>query len=154
MKHILVMSLASVLLYACATSSTHRVKNWSDVDVGPEPILSDVQPMIEERIRMGMTKPDAVTFSSWTKPYKDLKNWDKDAPIEGVWSLCVDVSSKDANGKVIGPKTYWAIVRDGAVLDTRDPGNFGSKEARERSAWRKKVCESGATLGNSPTLVK
>jgi len=154
MKHIAVMLLASVFVYACATSSEHRIKNWSEINTGPVPVLADIQPVIEQGIRAEMVNPETTNFSSWTKPYKDLKNWDKDAPIEGVWSLCVDVTSQDANGKEVGPKTYWAVVRDDKLLDIRDPGPFGSREARELSAWRKKVCESGAALGNSPTLVK
>ena len=155
MRAIITSMLAVIALYGCAaTGKDHTIRDWSVIDTGPVPVLSDIQPAIEESIRSQMDNPGATSFSGWTRPFRDLRNWSAEAPIEGLWSLCVDVSSEDASGAVLGPKTYRVLVRDGQVVDIRDPGPFGSHQTRQLGSWRRHLCESGGSLGHSPPLVK
>jgi len=146
--------LVTIVLCSCASTIQHKVKDWSRVDAGPKPELAVIKPTIENRIRRLMADPQSTKFSGWTVPYKDLESWSPDQPVVGVWSVCVDVDSKGPSGNYLGAETYWAIIRDGAVIEIRDPGEYGTRKSRELSAWRKKVCAQGAALGNSPPILK
>jgi len=146
--------LVTIVLCSCASTTQHKVKDWSRIDAGPKPELAALKPAIENRIRKLMPDPQSTKFTGWTVPYKDLKSWSADQPKVGVWSVCVEADSKGQSGNYLGAETYWAIIRDGAVIEIRDPGQYGTRNSRELSAWRKKVCAQGAALGNSPPILK
>ncbi len=154
MKQTTILVLLSIALCSCASATKHRITDWSRIDAGPKPELAEIKSAIENHINALMSDPQSTRFSGWTAPYKDLKSWSTNEPIVGVWSLCVDVDSKGPSGNYLGKETYWAILRDGQVVEIRSPGEYGSSKSREISAWRRKICEEGAALGNSPPLLK
>lgn len=130
---IVLMTLLISLACGCALSpSPSQFKN---ADYGPVPDASTARKLITEWMSKNLRDPYSAVYT-FSDQFKQTHKGDFIQGATFAWGTCGTVNAKNAFGGFAGERLFFAVIKDGQVLDV----TYGSIAASQ--------CRGGSEIWN------
>lgn len=118
MKRFLWMAFVAftVLLSSCATVG---VVNWAKINPGPVPNYEAAKAKAVDAIKYTLKDADSAKFRNFTPFFKMFHTYGFTGGSEALWTLCVEVNTRNSFGGYTGYNWWVVKFKDGEPVEDK-----------------------------------
>lgn len=107
----------AVLLTSCATVG---IVNWAEEDPGPVPNYETAKVQAVDAVKYRLKDPESAKFRNFTPFFKMFYSYGLTGGDEPLWTLCVQVNSRNSFGGYTGYDWFVVKFRDGKPVQDKN----------------------------------